>query len=190
MEKEIEIKLLEINEKEFVSKILKQGATKVGEFLQRRLVYDFNPVNPNKWIRLRTNGKVTTLTIKEIKNKNIIDGMEELEIVVEDFDKTNKILNQLGYKHRNYQENYRKVYLLNDTEICVDSWPFIPTYAEIEGKTIQDVLNVLELVKNYGKQTTLDVDSIYKKIYGIDMKQIKELKFEVNNREGMLEYHK
>ena len=28
---------------------------KVGSFLQRRFVYDLNPIQENKWIRLRTN---------------------------------------------------------------------------------------------------------------------------------------
>lgn len=187
--KEIEIRILEINEEQFIDKILSLGGLKVGEFFQKRYVYDFNPVVSNKWIRLRTNGEKTTLAIKEIKDRNVIDGVDELEIVVEDFEKTNFILNKLGYKARNYQENYRKVYLLKNTEISIDSWPLIPTYAEIEGKNNEDVMEVLELLKDSGKETTLDVDSIYKEIYGIDMKQIVELKFGVKRNEGMLEYH-
>lgn len=190
MDKEIEIKILEINEEEFIDKILSLGAVESGSFFQRRYVYDFNPVDPNKWIRLRTNGDKTTLTIKEIKDKNAIDGVNELEVVVGDFDKTNMILNLLGYNARNYQENYRKIYLYKNLEISIDSWPLIPTYVEIEGKNAEDVLALLELVRGYGKDTTLDVDSIYKEVYGIDMKQIKELKFEVKRSEGLLERHK
>ena len=104
--------------------------------------------------------------------------------------KTKEILNHLGYEARNYQENYRRVYLLNNTEISIDSWPLIPTYAEIEGKTNEDVEKVLELVntKNY-KVTTFDVDSIYREIYGIDIMKIKELKFGENNNESMLEHN-
>lgn len=187
--KEIEIRVLEINEEQFIDKILSLGGLKVGEFFQKRYVYDFNPVVSNKWIRLRTNGEKTTLAIKEIKDRNVIDGVDELEIVVEDFEKTNIILNKLGYKARNYQENYRKVYLLKNTEISIDSWPLIPTYAEIEGKNNEDVMEVLELLRDSGKETTLDVNSIYKEIYGIDMKQIVELKFGVKRNEGMLEHH-
>lgn len=187
--KEIEIRILEINEEQFIDKILSLGGLKVGEFFQKRYVYDFNPAVSNKWIRLRTNGEKTTLAIKEIKDRNVIDGVDELEIVVEDFEKTNIILNKLGYKARNYQENYRKVYLLKNTEISIDSWPLIPTYAEIEGKNNEDVMEVLELLKDSGKETTLDVNSIYKEIYGIDMKQIVELKFGVKCNEGMLEHH-
>lgn len=191
MEKERELTVLDIYVDDFVKRLEELGAEKKGEFLQRRYVFDVKPVNPNKWIRLRTNGKKTTLTIKEIKDKNAIEGTEELEVEVADFDKTNEILNQLGYEARNYQENYRRIYLLNNTEISIDSWPLIPTYAEIEGKTNEDVEKVLELINTNNYQTTTyDVESIYREIYGINIKKIKTLKFRENNHEGMLEHNK
>ncbi len=190
MEKERELTVLDIDLEDFIKRLEELKAEKKGEFLQRRLVYDVKPVNPNKWIRLRTNGKKTTLTIKEIKDKNAIEGTNELEIVVDDFDKTNEILEELGYVSRNYQENYRRVYLLDNTEISIDSWPLIPTYVEIEGKTNEDVERVLSLVntKNY-KTTTFDVESIYREIYGIDIMKVKELKFGENKDESMLEHN-
>ena len=191
MEKERELTVLDIELDDFIKNLEKLGALKQGEFLQRRYVYDVKPINPNKWIRLRTNGIKTTLTIKEIKDKNTIEGTNELEVVVGDFDKTNEILKELGYESRNYQENYRRVYLLDSTEISIDSWPLIPTYAEIEGKTNEDVENILKLVNTNNYQTTTyDVESIYREIYGIDIMKIKELKFGENEDEGMLEHNK
>ena len=69
------------------------------------------------------------------------------------------------------------MYVLNEVEISIDSWPMIPTYAEIEGKSEKGVLDALELLgctkKDY---TTLDVVSIYK-LYNIDIMKIKELRF-------------
>ena len=191
MEKERELTVLNIELDDFIQTLEELGAEKQGEFLQRRYVYDVKPLNPNKWIRLRTNGTKTTLTIKEIKDKNAIEGTNELEVVVGDFDKTNEILNELGYEARNYQENYRRVYLLGNVEISIDSWPLIPTYVEIEGKTNEDVERVLKLVntKNY-QTTTFDVESIYREIYGIDIMKIKELKFGEKKDEGMLEHNK
>lgn len=191
MEKERELTVLNIELDDFIQTLEELGAEKQGEFLQRRYVYDVKPLNPNKWIRLRTNGTKTTLTIKEIKDKNAIEGTNELEVVVGDFDKTNEILNELGYEARNYQENYRRVYLLGNVEISIDSWPLIPTYAEIEGKTNEDVERVLKLVntKNY-QTTTFDVESIYREIYGIDIMKVKELKFGEKKDESMLEHNK
>lgn len=191
MAKEREVTILNIDEKVFVSKLLNNGAVKKDEFLQRRYTYDFNPILPNKWIRLRTNGKKTTLTIKEIKDKTTIDGTMELETVVGDFDVMNDILKELGYSYRNYQENYRIIYSLDNVEISIDSWPLIPTYAEIEGKTNEDVVMALEkLGYTLDDATTLDVTSIYNEIYGIDLLKIKELKFEGSNHESMLQYNK
>lgn len=179
MNKEYEVTILEID-KTFEEKLIALGAKKVSDSMQKRYVYDTIPANPNKWIRLRTNGTKTTLTVKEIKDKSAIGGTDEIEITVDSLETTNELLESLGFKSRNYQENYRKMYVLNKVEISIDSWPMIPTYAEIEGKSEQDVLDTLKLL-GYTKKdyTTLDVESIYK-LYNIDILKIKELKFEEN----------
>lgn len=190
MAKECEVTILEIGNS-FEDKIISLGAKLVSDSMQKRYVYDVVPVNPNKWIRLRTNGDKTTLTVKELKDKNAIGGTEEIEITVDSFENTNSLLESLGYKSRNYQENYRKMYVLNGVEISIDSWPMIPTYAEIEGKTEEDVLDTLKLL-GYTKKdyTTLDVVSIYN-LYDIDIMKIKKLRFkEMESEKSMLEYHK
>lgn len=184
---ECECRILEINKEEFIRKLEKLGAVKVGEYFQKRFVYDFNPIVSNKWIRLRTNGEKTTLTIKELVDKTII-GTKELEIEVSDFDDANKILNELGYTARNYQENKRITYILDDIEVDIDTWPLIPTYVEIEGKNrecIDDLIKKLSICKK--NITSLDVTSIYNEIYNIDILKIKELRFWY---ESMLEFDK
>lgn len=177
MKTEFEARVLEIDSTMLESKLKHLGAEKVFDSLQRRYVYDFNPKSRGKWIRLRTNGEDTTLTIKEIVDSTI-SGTKELEIVVSDFDTTNSILEELGYNYRSYQENRRIRYLLDDVEIDIDTWPFIPTYVEVEGKSEEDVYNILKRI-GYSKEesTTLDVTSIYQR-YGIDIDKIKVLKFE------------
>lgn len=179
MNKEIEIRILNIDKDKFIKEILSLGATKDSAFLQRRYTYDFNPVDKHKWIRLRTNGKKTTITIKEVVDKKSMSGTNELEIEVSSFDKTNLMLEELGYHHRNYQENYREIYYLDDVEISIDSWPLIPTYVELESNS-EDKINSLLSKLSYNKEdlTTLDVTSIYNDIYNIDILGIKELKFE------------
>jgi adenylate cyclase class 2 len=175
---EYECTLLEINEEEFIKMLEAKGAKKIGEYFQRRYVYDFDPVLPDKWIRLRTNGTTTTLTIKKILDKNAIGGNKELEVEVDDFDTTNELLHELGYHPRGYQENKRITYVLDDVEFDIDSWPMIPTYVEIEGKdnaSVEAMIQELNLDKS--KITTLDVTSIYKDIYGIDILGMKELRF-------------
>lgn len=174
---EFEGRILEINKDEIIEKLENLGAEKIDDYFQRRYVYDFNPIVKGKWIRLRTNGKETTLTIKSVE-KLTISGTKEIEIVVDDFDKTNMILNELGYNYRSYQENKRTRYILNGVEIDIDSWPMIPTYIEVEGKNEEEVIEIMKLL-GYSKEDicTLDVQSIYN-YYNKNIDDYRELKFE------------
>ena len=181
MNVEYECTCLEINKEELIKKLEKMGAKREGDFFQKRYVYDFNPKIPNKLIRLRTNGVKSTLTIKNVLDKNSIGGTLELEIEVSDFEKTNLILEELGYHHRNYQENKRTTYSLDGVNFDIDSWPFIPTYVEIEGyneEIVKEMITRLNLDNE--KITNYDVTSIYKEIYNIDVLSIKDLYFEEN----------
>lgn len=174
---EYEIRILEIDVEEFIRRIEEAGAVKVGEFCYRRYVYGFNPKVYEKWIRLRTDGNESTLTIKEIKDYTI-SGTKEKEIVVSDFDTTNEILNDLGYYAESYQENRRVRYMLEGVEIDIDTWPLIPTYVELEGKSEQEVYKALDKLHiEREKVVTLDVEGIFREIYGIDIAKIPELKF-------------
>ncbi len=177
MHKEIEERVLEIDIQEIVKKLESLGAKKVGEWYQKRYVYDFNPKRENQWIRLRANGKQVTLTYKNVEEDSI-DGTKELEIEVSDFEETNQLLNILGYKSKAYQENKRIRYILNGVEIDIDSWPLIPTYMEIEGNSIVEVKEIESLLEiDISKITNLNCQDIYNKIYNIDVDKIKELKF-------------
>lgn len=177
MNTEYEVRILEIDKNDFIKRLEQLGAKKEEDFFQRRYVYDFNPAIKGKWIRLRTNGRESTLTIKNIISP-LIDGTKEIEIVVSDFDKCKYILNELGYHPKGYQENKRTRYYLDGVEIDIDTWPMIPTYVEIEGNSEEKVMTFIrKLGYNEDEITTLDVDSIYKK-YGYNLGEIKELKFE------------
>lgn len=177
MKTEYEIRILEINKEEIIKKLEELGAIKKGKFKQKRYVYDLRPAEKGKWIRLRTNGEHTTLTYKDVVS-NTIDGTKKVEFEVEDFHKANEFLKKIGFKNRSYQENERIQYILNDVEIDIDSWPMIPTYMEIEGKSKEEVLNMKKILDiDESKVTTLNCDDIYKQIYKIDISKIKELKF-------------
>lgn len=161
MKTEIEARLLGINEEEFIGLMKKHNATFVGDWLMSRNCYDFKPVDDNKWIRLRTTGEETTLTIKEIVNDGI-EGTRETEIVVSDFDATNEILNKLGYVARSSQTNRRIRYILDDVEIDIDFWPLIPTYVEFEAESaekIKALCNKLDI--DFNSLTTMSVPEVY-----------------------------
>ena len=176
MNTEIEVRLLNIDKEDLITKLEKNGAKFIGDWHQIRYVYDFNPVDPNKWIRLRTNGEVATLTIKEVHDKTI-EGTKELEIVVSDIETTHQILEKLGYERRSIQENKRIRYILNDVEVDIDTWPNLNTYVEFEGNSedqIKDIFNLLEY--NYEDSTTDNVQTIYMNL-GYTQEDLNKLKF-------------
>ena len=53
MHTEFEVRVLEVDKNEIISKLENLNAIKKGAYLQRRYVYDFNPKQNGKWIRLR-----------------------------------------------------------------------------------------------------------------------------------------
>lgn len=174
---EYEMRTLEISIENIISRLEKMGAEKKGVYYQKRYVYDFIPPQKGRWIRLRSNGLSTTLTIKEIKSLRI-DGTNELEIVVSDFDETNRILQKLGYVPRTFQENFRIEYSLNGVNFDVDKWPRIPPYMEVEGSSEKEVLDAINALNiPHDKFTTKDVDSIYSDVYGIVLDDIEILDF-------------
>lgn len=177
MNTEYEVRILGIDKEELISKLESLNATLKGDYFQKRYVYNTIPKEDGKWLRLRTNGKNTTLTYKSVE-KNTIDGTKELEIAVSDFEKTNELLEKAGIKSKGYQENKRVQYVLDDVEIDIDTWPLIPTYVEIEGKNEASVQAMIKRLKlDEKKVTTLDVQSVYKEVYNIDITKIEVLKF-------------
>ena len=177
MESEYEITVLDIDVSEIEKKLESIGAIKQGEYFQKRNLYNFHEEYRGRFIRLRTNGEKTTLTIKDKSAKKEIGSVKELEIEVSSFEKANEILELLGYEHSTYQENKRIIYKLGHIEFDIDTWPMIPTYLEIEGKNKEDVKKMIKILDIDEEKLSLDkVSEIYKK-YGIDIHQYKELKF-------------
>lgn len=178
MKTEYEVRKLNISFEETIRKIEEMGAEKVGEYHQKRYVYDFIPAQKGRWIRLRSNGKTSTLTIKEIKSLHL-DGTKELEIEVSDFNDTNEILMKLGYLPRTFQENFRIEYTINGVNFDLDKWPMIPPYLEIEGNSEIDVIKMIDALGfKESDFTTMDVDTLYSSEYGIQLDSIKELRFD------------
>lgn len=97
----------------------------------------------NSWLRLRDEGDKVTLTYKKrfgVGDNRLKDGgMHEVEVITNDFEKTAQLLLSIGMVEKFYEENKRVKYILNDVEFCIDTWPLIPTYLEIEGPTWEAV---------------------------------------------------
>lgn len=178
--RECEVRVLDVNVDETQAKLIALGAKKVFEKTFNRIILDFPDKRLEKqksWIRLRTDGTKHAITLKQTINTEI-DGTEEIEINVSNFDETLTLLKQLGLQDLYYQENRRTRFAYQDITFDIDSWPMIPTYLEIEAKSKEEVLRGLKLLGFEESQaTTLHGKDIYKK-YGIDIHSLKEVKFE------------
>lgn len=153
MNNELELRILNVNKEDVIKRLEDLNATKINDYNYIRYVYDTKPKDENKWIRLRTDGYITTLTYKEYENSTI-EGTKELEIIVSDIDKTKEILSVLGYQYRSVQENKRTRYMINDVEIDIDDWPYLNTYIEVEGQDDKKVFEVVEKLKDLGTEVT------------------------------------
>ena len=181
MKQEVEARLLDIDVENFITKLEDQKALKVGDWLQIRKCFDLLPARKNSWIRLRTNGEETTLTIKEIVSDKI-NGTNESEIIVSDFAVTEEILNKLGFVAKSTQENRRIRYILDGVEIDIDFWPLIPTYAEFEAETEEQIKRVCQKLDiKHENLVTMDVSSVYDH-YGIDLELLPKMMLEENRK--------
>ncbi len=136
--------------------------------------------NPKKWIRVRQTNEMTTIAVKHIlaPNETNIQQMLETEIEVPSIKEANNLLEALGYSYKSYQEKERITYVLDKYELDIDTWPGIPIYVEIEGKSETDLENILSKL-GYSMQDTISctADEIYEK-YGLSMFDNREIKFE------------
>ena len=141
---EIEVKFLNIDKDHVAQKLVAIGAEKVGDFSYRRIVFDFPgfPLNEKSaWVRLRDEGDRIALSFKQRIGATSHDGstsdtgMEEVEVVVSDFEKTATFLRRIGMIDKFYQENKRTRYKKGDVEFDIDSWPALKPYLEIEAKS-------------------------------------------------------
>lgn len=179
MDIEYEIKVLDVDTKKLRVKLGDLGFIQHEQQEFRRYIYAIE--SKNAWVRLRTNGKKTTLAYKQYI-KDSIDGVKELEIDVSDFSKSHELMQLLGYKASAYQENRRSVFTLDDIEISIDEWPLIPAYAEIEAKDKATVEKYLDKIDLQSNRTTSKPTSHVYKLYGYDISSFEHLAFESENK--------
>ena len=108
-----------------------------------------------------------------------LDSINETEINVDSIEVANELLETLGFYHRNYQEKKRISYFYEplSLEIEIDTWPMIPPYMEIEGKSEEEIYRFVELL-GYPKESVkiANTSGVYA-MYGINIYDYKELKF-------------
>jgi adenylate cyclase class 2 len=169
MQTEIEAKWLNIDHDEF-REVLKRAGAKLehSERLMRRRNFHHPEANAkNGWIRVRDEGDIITLSYKEMASRSL-HGMSEVNIVVDNFDQACRLITAIDFSSASYQETKRESWKLGEVEIELDTWPWIPSFIEIEApseelfKATFEKLSLNIKDAHYG-----DVAIVYQSIYDI-----------------------
>ncbi len=167
---EIEAKFININKKEIIAKLEKLGAQKVfDERLLRRCVYELPNTSENAWARVRDEVDKVTMTYKNILT-NKVDGVKEIELIIDSFEKGRDFLKALGLKERAYQESKRIRYNIpsENVEFDIDTWPGLEPWIEIEAKSEDTVRKYTKrLGFNWEDAMFGSADLVYEKIYNV-----------------------
>jgi len=179
MHTEFELKFLGIDSMMLEKKIVEMGGIlEQANTLLRRVVFAW--VTAWEFVRVRDEWSKITMTYKNVQSTTI-DGVKELNIVVNSFEDAVSLLEHAWLIKNAYQESYRTIYDVDGCEVCIDSWPWISVYCEIEWPTQVIVEQVaqklwLDLASAFGGP----VNAIYEQELWFvkwELETIKELSF-------------
>lgn len=175
---EIEATFINIDKDKLREKLRQVGAELIQpEILMRRVVFD---VDEQTFVRVRDEGNKITMSYKHLDELSL-SGMKEICLEVDDYEKAIAFVKACGLKIKADQETYREEWDLDGVEITIDTWPWIPSYTEIEGANEDAVKAVAEkLGFDMSDAMYGGVDQIYKVYYDVDVNEINycpEIKF-------------
>lgn len=176
MQTEIEAKWLAINLDKMRARLKAIGAELVQpERLMTRSVFDYPDKRLEKiggWVRVRNEGNKVTLSYKQLYDRTL-HGTKEVTVVVHNFDTTCNFLKAIGLESHSFQETKRESWKLGDTEIELDTWPWIPSFVEIEAPTehaLKDTANKLKL--DFTRALHGSVETAYQAIYDVTEEEV------------------
>jgi adenylate cyclase class 2 len=158
-----EAKFLRVDVASLQTKLVALGATQTfPRTLLTRRIFESDTERHATWVYLRDLGARSTLAMKQIVDRDGIDGVVEIETEVVDPHAMTKILCNLGMREVRYQENYRDEWRLGAVVFDFDTWPNLPTFLEIIGPDEASVRNAATLLElDYLEAEYGSVDLIY-----------------------------
>lgn len=171
MQTEIEAKWLDIDKNELRAKLKKIGAELVHpERLMRRSNWDYPDralARKGGWVRVRDESDKVTLSYKQTTDYSL-HGTQEINLIVDDFDTSIQFLKTLGLEQKSYQETRRESWRLGETEIELDTWPWIPPFIEIEAADEASLKRVAEMLElDMGQASHGSVEKAYQAVFDV-----------------------
>jgi adenylate cyclase class 2 len=173
METEIEAKFLDIDPRKIRGSLKSLGATLVHpEMLMKRKVFDHPTNKQGDWFRVRDEGDKVTMSYKKVTDRTV-HGTKEISIEVSDFNDACAILVAAQLTLKAYQETRREKWMLDDVEVTIDTWPWIPTFVEFEGSSEELLKSVAaKLGFDWTQALYGSVEPAYQKYYDVTEKEI------------------
>ncbi|MEK7461694.1 MAG: CYTH domain-containing protein [Patescibacteria group bacterium] len=176
MNTEIEAKFTRIDPRNVRKRLIELGANlKQPERLMRRKNYDYGDNRLRKvggWIRLRDEINRVTLAYKQLDDRTLY-GTKEILITVENFEETAIFLTTIGLQIKSYQETKRESWLLEEVEVEIDTWPWVPSFVEIEGKDEESVKKTAKILGfDWGVAKHGSVENVYQEIFDVTEEEI------------------
>jgi adenylate cyclase class 2 len=141
------------------------------EYLQKRVNFNLPKESPyfsTGWMRVRDEGGKITMSIKAIESNATMEGQKEICLSVENFEEARGFALTLGLREKAYQESKRELWTLDGVEICIDEWPWLEPFVEIEGSSESEVRVIAEtLAFSWSEAYFGAVDGLYEKRYGV-----------------------
>lgn len=184
---EYEATFTEIDKEKMRLKLKEVGAQlEKPEFLQRRTVFALprNHNLKNGWLRVRDEGDKITMSLKDV-GKNIED-QKEICLEINDYAEAVKLIDNLGFETKAYQETKRELWKIDGVEVTIDEWPFLDPLVEVEGNSKESVKRVSDkLGFDWADAKFCSADTLYKEKYGISEDIINnktpKIVFDMNN---------
>lgn len=184
---EIEVVFLDINKNEIEKKLTAIGATKVRDFFYRHASFDFPDYRldkDNSWVRLRDEEDKVILAYKKRLGVTSQDGstndegMEEIEVSVDSYEKAAMFLQKVGFIEKHEAEKKRSRWQKENITFDIDTWPSIPTFIEIEAQNLDEIEEAIKLLNlDPKKKKICSVNQIYR-LYGMDVDDCLKIRFD------------
>lgn len=178
MNAEIEATFINVDKDEMRAKLKAAGAKLIQpELLMRRTIFD---LGKHAYARVRDEGNCITMSYKRLDSLSL-SGMKEICLKISDYDDGIALLKACGLEAKAVQEAYREEWELDGVEITIDTWPWIPSYVEIEGPSEASVQRIAtRLGFDMSEALYGAVDEVYKVYYDVtsdDINFCPEIKF-------------
>lgn len=184
---EIEVIFLEVEKDKLEERLREIGATKSKDIFYRHVSFDYPDYrlnSDNSWIRLRDEGESVILAYKKRLGVTSQDGstndegMEEIEVAVDDYENTKAFLLKIGLIEKHEAEKKRTRWQRGSTVFDIDTWPAIPTFLEIEAASWDDIDEATaQLGFKKDDRKICSVNQIYK-LYGMNVDDYLKLRFD------------